>query len=244
VIAHNFLRSIRQRFAKLKMREFAGLPIEEAFDRIYERGTWSHNGDELSGGGSYGRAADEYIALVAHFIRQRGVESILDIGCGDFNIGSRVAPLVTHYLAFDVSARIIELNKRRFASLSNVEFRQINACTEPLPKADLITVRQVLQHLTNAQIAMILENIERSGAEFALITEHLSSQTRNFRPNVDLPSHSSLTRVALGSGVVLSAPPFHRDAPLLGSISLSEPGAEVGAAGEMLNIYLLKPRRM
>jgi SAM-dependent methyltransferase len=233
----NLLKAIRQHIAKLKMREFAGLPIEAAFDRIYERGTWSNQGEELSGGGSYGKVADDYVAFLTAFIQERAVESILDIGCGDFNIGSRIAPLVERYTALDVSGRIIELNKRRFSALANVEFRRADACTEPLPKADLITLRQVLQHLTNAQIEMILRNFERSGTRFALVTEHLAAQTPRFRANADLPAHSALTRVALGSGVVLNAPPFNREAPLVRSIPLSERAPK--HENEVLNIYLL-----
>jgi SAM-dependent methyltransferase len=240
-MAQNLLKSIRKHIAKRKMKEFSSVPLEEAFDRIYERGLWSKQGEELSGGGSYGRIADDYVAFLSAFIKRHSINSILDVGCGDFNIGSRLAPLVKRYTALDVSARIIEINKKRYASLANVEFRQANACTEPLHKADLVTLRQVLQHLTNDQIEMILRNIERSRPRFSLVTEHHSGQTEHFNPNLDLPAHSSLTRVVLGSGVVLSAPPFNRHASLAGSIPLADSGVEHRKGGEMLNIYLLAP---
>jgi SAM-dependent methyltransferase len=238
----SLLRDIRHRIARRRMRALANLSIEEAFDQIYERGTWSGGSGELSGGGSYGRVADEYLAFLTAFIKEHDVRSVLDIGCGDFNIGARIAPQVARYFAFDVSARIIDLNKSRFASMSNVEFRQVNACTEPLVKTDLVTVRQVLQHLTNAQIEMILKNIERTAPKFALIAEHLSEQTRSFRPNLDLPSHSADTRVALGSGVVLSAPPFSKEASLVASIPLAGYQSSNGRPPEILGVFLLRPR--
>jgi SAM-dependent methyltransferase len=236
----SLLKGIRHRLARRRMRELSNLSIEEAFDHIYEQRIWANGSDELSGGGSYGRMADEYVAFLTAFIGKHRIQSILDIGCGDFNVGSRIAPRVARYHAVDVSARIVEMNKSRFSALTNVEFRQANACTEPLTNADLVTVRQVFQHLTNAQIAMILQNIERTGPKFALITEHLSERTPGFRPNLDLPSHSSLTRVAIGSGVVLNAPPFSRQAPLVASIPLTTAG---GAGGEALAIFLLVPER-
>jgi SAM-dependent methyltransferase len=223
------------------MRLLANLSIEEAFDQIYERGTWSGGSGELSGGGSYGRVADEYVAFVTAFIKEHNVRTVLDIGCGDFNIGARIAPQVTRYFAVDVSARIIALNTRRFASLSNVEFRQLNACTEPLAQTDLVTVRQVLQHLTNAQIEMILKNIERTSPKFALVSEHLCGHSRSFRPNLDLPSHSADTRVAIGSSVVPSAPPFSRQAALVASIPMAGYQRSKDPPGEVLGVFFWRP---
>jgi 2-polyprenyl-3-methyl-5-hydroxy-6-metoxy-1,4-benzoquinol methylase len=236
----SILKAIRRRVAKRRMREFSDLPIAEAFDRIYERGTWSDGSAELSGGGSYGRLADDYVAMLAEFIEQHRIESIVDIGCGDFNIGSRIAGLVKRYLAYDVSSRIIELNKRRFTDCTNVQFRQLDACKDPLETADLVTVRQVLQHLTNAQIESILRNIERAAPRCTLIAEHLSEHTGTFLPNLDLPSHSSGTRVAIGSGVVLTAPPFSRPAELLTSIRIPPSAQQGKSTAEVLGIFLLR----
>lgn len=243
MLLDHLTNSIRRRLALRRMRELSGLSIEEAFDQIYEREIWSNKTNELSGGGSYGAVADEYVAFLKTFIEERDVRSVLDIGCGDFNVGARIAPHVSHYFAFDVSSRIIAINKDRFAGMANVEFRQANACVAPLVKTDLITVRQVFQHLTNEQIEMMLKNIERTDPKYILVTEHLSEQTGGFRPNVDLPSHSSHTRVALNSGVVLSEPPFSRQASLAASISLPESESVSGARGEVLKIFLMRPRR-
>jgi SAM-dependent methyltransferase len=238
----SLITAIRSRLLLRRMRGLSGLSIETAFDRIYERRIWSTNSDELSGGGSYGRAADIYVDIVATFIRDHDIQSILDIGCGDFNVGARIAPQVSSYYAFDVSAKIIDINKHRFGAMSNVEFRQANACVDPLVKTDLVTVRQVLQHLTNAQIEMILMNIERTQPRFVLITEHLAEQTSTFCANVDLPGHSSYTRVAFGSGVDVGQPPFSRVTTLVASIPLRVGEVAGGAQGETLGIFLLHPQ--
>jgi SAM-dependent methyltransferase len=240
ILSRPFLRSLRRGLARRRMRKLAHLPLEAAFDRIYEEATWSSGGDELSGGGSYGEVADRYVAFVHDFIDEHSIQSILDIGCGDFNVGSRIAPKVARYYAFDVSARIIELNRRRFDTLAHVQFRHANACTDPLPQCGLVTVRQVLQHLTNQQIEAILRNIERSGCSFALISEHLAAQGSGFKPNLDLPSHSADTRAALDSGVVLSAPPFLRRAQLVHSIPLDGYEGAGDGSGERLGMYLLR----
>jgi len=194
------------------LRRLQRLPIGAAFDEIYRRGIWSQSKDEPSGGGSYGDLADRYVAAVLGFIQEQGVRSVLDIGCGDFNIGARIAPHVHAYYAYDVSAEIISRNRQRFAELPNVAFRCANACSDELPRADLVTIRQVLQHLTNTQIGDILRNLDRTGAPHVLVTEHALDFSRPdaLRPNLDLPSHSAGTRISLGSCVDLSAAPFLR----------------------------------
>jgi hypothetical protein len=77
------------------------------------------------------------------------------------------------------------------------------------PSTELILIRQVLQHLTNGQIQNILKNIEASKWRRVLITEHVSNPENNRTPNLDLPSHTVRTRVALGSGVFIDKPPFN-----------------------------------
>ncbi len=214
--------TLRRALTRLRMRRLQHLPIGAAFDEIYRQGIWSQSKGEPSGGGSYGDLADRYVDAVLGYIRERGVRSVLDIGCGDFNIGARIAPHVEAYYAYDVSAEIIDRNRLRFENLANVEFRCANACSDALPRADLVTVRQVLQHLTNAQIADILRNVDRTGAPHVLVTEHALDYSRPnaLRPNLDLPSHSAGTRIALGSSVVLSAPPFLRKTRTFASFPL------------------------
>jgi len=237
---HSLIDALRGRLAKRRMRTYSKLTAEQAFDRIYERGTWSNGGQELSGGGSYGEVAEKYIEYVAGFIEAHEIKTILDVGCGDFNIGARIAAHAERYYAVDVSGKIIALNRSRYAALSNVEFHQADACLDALVKTDLLTVRQVLQHLTNNQIEMILRNIERTAPRYVLIAEHLGDQTGSFRPNLDLPNHSADTRVVIGSGVVLNAPPFSRAAELVAEIPLAAEQRRSAAVPEALGVFLLR----
>ena len=133
-----------------------------------------------------------------------------DVGCGDFNIGRQICSLVSHYNALDVSTEIIERNRQNFSYLTNVDFIKADACTDELPTADLMLSRQVLQHLTNRQIELVCQNVERSNFKYALITEHIVKPKFMKAPNIDLPSHGPGTRVSHRSGVLLCDPPFLR----------------------------------
>ena len=203
--------------ANIRNLDPASFELSRSFDYIYKHGIWG--GSMCSGGGSYGEWAEKFVLSVKEFISSNSVRSITDIGCGDFNVGSQICPLVESYHAVDVSQEIITYNKNRFRDLPNVTFQQKNACEDALPPAELAIIRQVLQHLSNQQIADLLNNVARTGFKYALVAEHLPDKADFDRPNVDLASHSSKTRVEAGSGVCIDQPPFSRPAQVFREFS-------------------------
>jgi hypothetical protein len=202
----------RRRLEKLRregiLERFKGQMLEDTFNMIYKEGVWGEGS-----GGSEGAWADGYIEFVRKFIDENNIQSVPDVGCGDFRVGAKIIDMVEAYNAADVSDLIIERNKKTF-DLHNVKFMKLNACVDDIPGADLVTIRQVLQHLTNAEIESILANVEKSGAKFCIVAEHLPSEKEFIRPNIDLPSHSAGIRTFVGSGVMIDQPPFSRAADL------------------------------
>jgi hypothetical protein len=198
--------------SRLKIRnlEPENLAIEESFDYIYMHGGWTDDPSKSSGSGSYGSWAENFVALAKDFIHKHDVHSITDIGCGDFNVGSQICSSVDLYQALDVSREIIRRDTERFRDLPQVTFRQANACVDPLPRADLAIIRQVLQHLTNAQIEDLLQNVARTGFRYVLIAEHSPLDDKLVKPNFDLKGQSNKIRLRFGSGVYLDQPPFSR----------------------------------
>lgn len=98
---------------------------------------------------------------------------------------------------------LIERNKKKFAA-AQVDFRCLNIIDDDLPPGDIVFLRQVLQHLSNAQIARVVPKLSRY--KFLILTEHLPA-TPSFPPNRDKPTGGG-TRLPQNSGVVLTAPPF------------------------------------
>jgi hypothetical protein len=192
-------------------RELGKLPLHQAFDEVYKRGMWKQ-GTSTSGLGSEGLLADRYVTLVQDYAVRHNLRTVVDGGCGDFSVGSRLAPGFDRYTALDVSPRIIEINRQRYANLirNNVTFAAADMTVTSFPPADLVLIRQVLQHLTNAQIEKILQNLDASNWRRVLITESVHDPRNNSIPNLDLPSHSVRTRTSMGSGVFLDKPPFNR----------------------------------
>jgi SAM-dependent methyltransferase len=197
-------------------RAYQNLSLSETFARIYTSGAWAPSEEQFSSGsGSAGAAADEYCRHVVDFIRTHEIQSIVDLGCGDFRIGRRlVSETSVRYLGVDIVRDLIDWNNARFSS-ERIAFACADLTKERLPQAQLCLVRQVLQHLSNAEIQAALTHICKY--PLALISEHVPKKPKSF--NRDKP-HGPDVRAYYGSGVYVEKPPFSRKATLLWETAL------------------------
>lgn len=218
--------SIGSLLVRRRERRLSEMSTPDAFDEVYRKGMWKQ-GEASSGLGSEGWMAERYVELVLDYASEHALRTVVDAGCGDFSVGSRLAGRFERYMAFDVSPLIIEINKQRYADLArkNVSFDVADMTLTTFPQADLILVRQVMQHLTNAQVERILKNLEASNWRRVLITEEVHDPRDNRLPNLDLASHTVRTRVSFGSGVFVDREPFNRPAKRLAVIGNEGPGA-------------------
>lgn len=205
------------------------------FSEIYANNQWGGAaGAIFSGGGSRGPAADSYSDCVIDFIRRHGVSSVVDLGCGDFHIGSRIAPHVDVYTGVDVVPAVVSHHQSAHGS-EKVRFVCLDAAEDVLPEGELCLIRQVLQHLSNAQIQRILSKLGQY--KYVIITEHYPAPQLDFVANKDKP-HGLDTRLRDNSAIVLDAAPFNvGPVDLLMSIPADEPTV---AAGATIRSYLLR----
>jgi hypothetical protein len=180
------------------------------FEDVYRRRRWGSSVEPdhpfCSGSGSKDPVVvDRYVDAMSRWLGQfTAPPSVVDLGCGDFGVGSRLRPQCVSYTAYDCVAPLIDSNRRRFAHLG-VRFEQIDICTGPTVPADVYMIRQVLQHLSNERIqAAVTQCKERCG--WLVVTEHLPK--RQFKPNVDVAT-GPFTRWVVNSGVILTEPPFN-----------------------------------
>ena len=64
------------------------------------------------------------------------IQCVLDLGCGNFEVGKCIAPECTRYVGIDVVLGLIERNRIMFSAASNIEFICLDITTDALPKAD------------------------------------------------------------------------------------------------------------
>lgn len=194
-----------QNFAEWK--RYQNLSTREVFEKIYEEGHWGKNPEAryFSGTGSHDPAIiGAYVAAVAGYLEGLPQKpSALDIGCGDFNVGSKLRPYCAAFRAVDIVAPVIEDNRVRFQD-ADVEFGVLNIAEDAPPRVDVIFIRQVLQHLSNAEIGKALANLA-GRCDHLIVTEHIPPG--DFTPNLDKPTGRGI-RIRHNSGVVISAPPF------------------------------------
>jgi SAM-dependent methyltransferase len=186
-------------------------PLEAIFNDIYESSAWSQardGGRYSSGPGSEPAVTQGYEDFVIAYLNKHpGVNKIVDIGCGDFQVANRVLSKLDRkvaYIGCDVASKIIAYNQATHGR-NGVEFRHVDASQGPLPSGDLVLVREVFQHLSNAAIHASLANM-RSAYPVAIITEAVWKNPK--ATNVDLVSGFH-TRDMLESGIYLELPPFN-----------------------------------
>lgn len=190
-------------------KRYQGLSTREIFEKIYDEGHWGKGQQPgaryFSGTGSHDPAiVNTYVDAVGKFLKSLPQKpSALDIGCGDFNVGSKLRPYCARYTAGDIVSQVIEDNKIRYRD-ADVDFIVLNVIEERPPFADVFFVRQVLQHLSNAEIGRALQNIAGQ-YEHLIVTEHVPPGA--FTSNVDKTTGRGI-RIRHNSGIVLSEPPF------------------------------------
>ena len=180
---------------------------KEIFREIYLENRWGGEpGTFCSGSGSTARHAELYVDAVKRFVREHDIHRVVDLGCGDFQIGMRLLDADIEYVGVDIVEELIQRNRQLYAG-DRVRFECLNIIEDRLPTGDLCLIRQVLQHLSNSQIANVLDNVR--GYRYVLVTEVYPAAAAEVAPNLDKPCGEDV-RVYDGSAVYLDKPPFDR----------------------------------
>lgn len=197
---------------------------ESVFSDIYTKKRWystENNGEFNSGAGSDSGYSIPYIEAVSHYISENNINSIVDLGCGDFRVGKRLLDKVSidNYTGIDVVKDLVEYNNTHYGNRGKIDFLHKDITKDILPLADLYLVRQVFQHLSNNDILKALNNIPHSSR--LIVTEHQQINTTNIVPNLDKIRGGDI-RVSKKSAVFLNKPPFSLNVNVLGKIDINE----------------------
>ena len=181
-------------------------PTRAVMEQVYELRLWGDEKTEFySGSGSHQLdIVKSYIAAVVSFLTSfKTPISVCDLGCGDFNVGKELVIYTKKYVAIDIVAPLIALNKEKFKE-PNLEFHCLDIAVADLPIGDCAIVRQVLQHLSNGEVQAIINKL--LNFKYLILTEHVPKG--DFIPNKDILSGQGI-RLKKKSGINLLATPFH-----------------------------------
>jgi hypothetical protein len=159
-----FYRDFKRRFSPYKH-----LAPKAVFTHIYHTNRWG-SAESVSGAGSELKNTEKLVSALNTSFRELNIHSVLDLPCGDFNWMRLVDLNGIDYLGADIVEALIAQNQNRYGHFPNVRFKVLDLLADPLPRMDLVLVRDCLVHFSNQNIQKALENIKRSGSTYLLTT--------------------------------------------------------------------------
>ena len=174
--------------------------MQNLFEKIYFLHSW-YNEESLSGPGASMKQTERVRAIIPKLLKEFGINSMLDIPCGDFNWMKEVDLTSCHYTGADIVRDIVNKNKIKYASPVR-EFTWADITSSPLPKADLIFCRDCFVHFSYSDITRAIGHIKISKSKFLLTTTF----TNRFNEDI-ITGH--------WRPINLEAPPFSFPKPLL-----------------------------
>lgn len=187
---------------------------QEKFADIYKQQLWN-SPESGSGVGSELFYTENLRGWLLEKLPRYEVSSILDTACGDFNWMKRViSKLDIQYHGVDIVPEVIEDNNSKYGS-DRCVFSTMDICNDPLPSGDLVIARDVLFHLSFADIDKFLNNLSKTDYRYLLTSTHKNVKTA---VNKDIVTgHFRL--------IDLFAPPFRFDpATIEDRVADSPPG--------------------
>jgi SAM-dependent methyltransferase len=189
---------------------------QREFQRVYKNRMWgSGGGDEFfSGVGSRGEAVDAYSSNISSLLLQHQAElgrplRIVDLGCGDFVVGQRLLSYLPQsiYVGCDIVPELVARNQKTFGGAS-ITFQVLDMVNDPIPEGDVCLVREVFQHLSNAEI---LETLPKLAHRFVYVTEAQPKVLDGpINPDKAAGAHIRFDwRTGRGRGVELDQPPYN-----------------------------------
>lgn len=181
-------------------------PTKDVMEQVYNMNLWgSNDADFYSGIGSHQpEIVNPYVAVVISFLSSfENPLVVCDLGCGDFNIGNQLVKHTKNYIAVDIVPDLIAYNKEKFKA-ENLEFQCLDIAADNIPSGDCILLRQVLQHLSNAEVQHVVNKL--TDYKYVILTEHVPEN--DFEPNKDIISGQGI-RLKKQSGLNLLLPPFN-----------------------------------
>ena len=154
-------------FVKFKDDEkYSSQSLSKIFQSIYANKEWGDakklgyiQNDNIffSGTGSYTSASSDYVNFIVNYIIDNKINKVVDLGCGDFNIGKQIVEHLPDikYIGVDIFQDIIDYNNK-YLSNDNVSCMMVNTIEDLVPIGDLLLVREVFQHLSNESISKII----------------------------------------------------------------------------------------
>lgn len=181
--------------------------IESVMTDIYTRNLW---GSPLtrSGPTSTQERTMELCHTLPELFQSLGIESILDVGCGDFSWMKTVNLEGVEYLGVDIVTDLVE-NLQKTYTTSTIKFQKMNVLQEPPESVDVWFCRDFLNLLDLQQTGQFFSKfLESKSLYLALTTVEFNDADNLGSPQNSLDGYTGIQRM-----VDIFQPPFRLGDP-------------------------------
>ena len=157
---------------------------EEIFTDYYHNNHW-RDPDSKSGSGSNLTQTTALREALPGLFSKYSIKTILDAPCGDFHWFSKIELVESiFYTGADIVEELVQENTRKYAK-SRTKFIKLDLTKDPLPKSDIIFIRDCLVHLSFKDIAAVIKAVKDSNSSYLLTTHFFNRENNN-----DIPTGS------------------------------------------------------
>jgi SAM-dependent methyltransferase len=152
--------ALKKLLVRIRKRRFSS---KRYWDERYRQGG-------TSGAGSYDQFADFKAEVINRFIQERGIQSVVEFGCGDGNQLSLLR--CDRYVGLDVSRQAIRTCRERFAADPSKRFEvyKSGSCAPGAYLANLALSLDVIFHLVEENVFTdYMQTLFASASRFAII---------------------------------------------------------------------------
>jgi SAM-dependent methyltransferase len=155
----------RWRARRAELHRFRGQSRAQVFGYIFDTNKWG--GESVSGKGSGLERTYRIRQQLPGLWQRLGVTSILDVPCGDHGWIDTLDLSGYDYTGVDIVPALIEQNRARYPGR---RFLVADVCEDRLPDADFVLCRDLLVHLSFADIEAALANLLAVNGRYLMCT--------------------------------------------------------------------------
>jgi SAM-dependent methyltransferase len=142
---------------------------------------------------------------VSEFIAAHAVESVVDLGCGDFEAARAIDFGPARYVGLDIYSELVAHNRALYGS-DRYKFVHADIVEDELPEGQLCLVALTLYIMSFADVHRVLEKLRPY--ELVLITDGQPELDPAARRNIDKPTDKYTRQDYFGNGFWLELEPF------------------------------------
>jgi len=158
----------------------SAIDMMTTFTKIYDKKIWGNG----SGAGSSPSYNKKYMDILQNHLRTHSIQSVMDIGCGDWQHSQFVDWTGIDYTGIDVVKSVVEKNNDLYGK-ENIKFFHMDATKFSIPyKFDLVILKDVLQHWDDETIIIFMDKLLKQGHKQIMI---INTAFSNFKKDDDAP---------------------------------------------------------